>query len=439
MKMRIRKMNKFLLSLFIAFNFIETNHAQIQLSLQAAIDSALQNNLNIQVSRNNLAIAELNNSYANAGAMPQISAVLTNTNALNSIHQNLSNGVEITKNNALTNNINSGVNGSVLLYNGFRVKNTKKRLELMTDQSEHELNINIQNTIANVMIKYYDIVRQNSLIELLRKNLEYSKTKSNLIAQKLNVGMANEIDHIATQMDVNNSKVAIANQEMILHQSEIDLIQATGMDVNQQITIKDSINIDRKLLESEIYMNLEKNLDYIYADNIVRINELLLKETKASKYPSLRMNAAYNFNYSKSSSGFNLLNESYGPSLGATLQIPIYTGLVKSQEKSLDYQIKNAVLLKADKYKMLQYEVSKTYSKYQSLEAQIKQLEENYDLARKYVELSLQKYQYNQSTIIELQSAQASFENIGYQLIQLQYLNKLAEIELKRISYLLKG
>ena len=45
----------------------------------------------------------------------------------------------------------------------------------------------------------------------------------------------------------------------------------------------------------------------------------------------------------------------------------------------------------------------------------------------------------NQSTIIELQSAQASFENIGYQLIQLQYLNKLAEIELKRISYLLKG
>ncbi len=439
MKMRIRKMNKFLLSLFIAFNFIETNHAQIQLSLQAAIDSALQNNLNIQVSRNNLAIAELNNSYANAGAMPQISAVLTNTNALNSIHQNLSNGVEITKNNALTNNINSGVNGSILLYNGFRVKNTKKRLELMTDQSEHELNINIQNTIANVMIKYYDIVRQNSLIALLKKNLEYSKTKSNLIAQKLNVGMANETDHIATQMDVNNSKVAIANQEMILHQSEIDLIQATGMDVNQQITIKDSINIDRKLLESEINMNLEKNLDYIYADNIVRINELLLKETKASKYPSLRMNAAYNFNYSKSSSGFNLLNESYGPSLGATLQIPIYTGLVKSQEKSLDYQIKNATLLKADKYKMLQYEVSKTYSQYQSLEAQIKQLEENYDLARKYVELSLQKYQDNQSTIIELQSAQASFENIGYQLIQLQYLNKLAEIELKRISYLLKG
>jgi outer membrane protein TolC len=134
-----------------------------------------------------------------------------------------------------------------------------------------------------------------------------------------------------------------------------------------------------------------------------------------------------------------LLNESYGPSLGATLQIPIYTGLVKSQEKSLAYQIKNAELLRADKYKMLQYEVSKTYNQYRSLEAQIKQLDENYNLALKYVELSLQKYQYNQSTIIELQSAQASFENIGYQRIQLQYLNKLAEIELKRISYLLKG
>lgn len=437
--MQIKNRIKVLLCLFIIFNSIENNYAQIQLSLQSAIDSALQNNLNIQVARNNIAVAELNDNYANAGAMPQFNATLSNGNSLNSIHQNLSNGVEITKKNALTNSINSGVNGSVLLFNGFRVKNTKKRLELMTEQSEHELNINIQNTIANVMIKYYDIVRQNSLIELLRKNLEYSRTKSNLISQKLNVGMANEGDHIATQMDVNNSMIAIANQEMAMHQSEIELIQVAGMNMNQKIKIIDSIQIDRNLVEAELYSNLQRNTDYIYADNIVRINELLLKETKATKYPSLRMNAAYNYIYTKSSSGFNLLNESYGPSLGATLQIPIYTGLVKSQEKSLAYQIKNAELLRADKYKMLQYEVSKTYNQYRSLEAQIKQLDENYNLALKYVELSLQKYQYNQSTIIELQSAQASFENIGYQRIQLQYLNKLAEIELKRISYLLKG
>lgn len=84
-----------------------------------------------------------------------------------------------------------------------------------------------------------------------------------------------------------------------------------------------------KIIEERLY----KNVDFVYSENIIRLNEILLKETKALKYPSIRMNAAYNLNYTKSSSGFNLLNESYGPSLGATIQIPIYSGLVKSQEK----------------------------------------------------------------------------------------------------------
>ncbi len=438
MKMRIKNRIKVLLCIFILFNSIENNYAQIQLSLQSAIDSALQNNLNIQVARNNIAIANLNNTYANAGGMPQVNAVLNNTNSLTNIHQNLSNGVEISKNNALTNNIATGVNGSILLYNGDRVKFTKKRLELLTEQSEHELNIQIQNTIANVMIKYYDIIKQSAFIDLLKKNFEFSKNKSNLISQRAIVGMANEVDRITALMDINNSTLAIANQEMLLRQSELDLIQYIGISPRQKIIVNDSILIDNSLVEKIIEERLNKNVDFVYSENIIRLNEILLKETKALKYPSIRMNAAYNLNYTKSSSGFNLLNESYGPSLGATIQIPIYSGLVKSQEKVLNYQIKNAELAKEDKYKMMQNEVAKMYSQYQSLQSQSKQLKDNYQLALQLVELTLQKYQYNQATLLELQSAQSSFENLGYQRIQVNYLHKLAEIELKRIAYLLK-
>lgn len=436
--MRIKNRIKVLLCIFILFNSIENNYAQIQLSLQSAIDSALQNNLNIQVARNNIAIANLNNTYANAGGMPQVNAVLNNTNSLTNIHQNLSNGVEISKNNALTNNITTGVNGSILLYNGDRVKFTKKRLELLTEQSEHELNIQIQNTIANVMIKYYDIIKQSAFIDLLKKNFEFSKNKSNLISQRAIVGMANEVDRITALMDINNSTLAIANQEMLLRQSELDLIQYIGISPRQKIIVNDSILIDNSLVEKIIEERLNKNVDFVYSENIIRLNEILLKETKALKYPSIRMNAAYNLNYTKSSSGFNLLNESYGPSLGATIQIPIYSGLVKSQEKVLNYQIKNAELAKEDKYKMMQNEVAKMYSQYQSLQSQNKQLTNNYQLALQLVELTLQKYQYNQATLLELQSAQSSFENLGYQRIQVNYLHKLAEIELKRIAYLLK-
>ena len=280
MKMRIKNRIKVLLCIFILFNSIENNYAQIQLSLQSAIDSALQNNLNIQVARNNIAIANLNNTYANAGGMPQVNAVLNNTNSLTNIHQNLSNGVEISKNNALTNNITTGVNGSILLYNGDRVKFTKKRLELLTEQSEHELNIQIQNTIANVMIKYYDIIKQSAFIDLLKKNFEFSKNKSNLISQRAIVGMANEVDRITALMDINNSTLAIANQEMLLRQSELDLIQYIGISPRQKIIVNDSILIDNSLVEKIIEERLNKNVDFVYSENIIRLNEIYSKKQK---------------------------------------------------------------------------------------------------------------------------------------------------------------
>lgn len=53
--------------------------------------------------------------------------------------------------------------------------NLLKRLELLTEQSEHELNIQIQNTIANVMIKYYDIIKQSAFIDLLKRILSFQK------------------------------------------------------------------------------------------------------------------------------------------------------------------------------------------------------------------------------------------------------------------------
>ena len=47
----------------------------------------------------------------------------------------------------------------------------------------------------------------------------------------------------------------------------------------------------------------------------------------------------------------------------------------------------------------------------------------------------MQRFKVNQATILDVKAAQASYETTGYQLVNLAYSAKIAEIELKRLCY----
>ena len=55
------------------------------------------------------------------------------------INQKLNTGTEITRDGATSNNLTANVSGTMLLYNGYRVVATKKRLEILQQQSEQSV------------------------------------------------------------------------------------------------------------------------------------------------------------------------------------------------------------------------------------------------------------------------------------------------------------
>ena len=65
---------------------------------------------------------------------------------------------------------------------------------------------------------------------------------------------------------------------------------------------------------------------------------------------------------------------------------------------------------------------------------QLEKEKKNYALTADLVKLVLQKFELRQATIIDLREAQQSFEESGYRLVNLSYVAKAAEIELKRVS-----
>ena len=141
-------------------------------------------------------------------------------------------------------------------------------------------------------------------------------------------------------------------------------------------------------------------------------------------------------NRTQNSAGLTLLNQSYGPSAGLTMLIPIYNGnTYKIQKEVAEFNLDNAKLQQESLLNALTSTAVKTYQSYSTNLQQLDAQKNTIELSKKLINVVLQRFQVSQATILDVKAAQASYENTGYQLINLNYAAKIAEIELKRLTY----
>jgi outer membrane protein TolC len=165
--------------------------AQRPLSVLDAVNLALKQNYNIQIAKSNIDIAKVNNNIGIAGGLPTVTGTATNQESIVNINQKINSATgdsDLTRNGAISINLNAGVAGSMLLYNGYRVIATKKQLEAIEAQSESLFNSQVHNTIAAVMTKYFVVVRQNSYVTTPSKSIDVSKKQLEIINAKRSVG-----------------------------------------------------------------------------------------------------------------------------------------------------------------------------------------------------------------------------------------------------------
>jgi outer membrane protein TolC len=324
----------------------------------------------------------------------------------------------------------------MLLYNGLRVKTTKNRLELLQQQSEQELAAQIQNTIAGVMLHYYDVVRQQRYILTLQQSIGLSEKQLEIVQAKKNVGLANNADIFQSQIDLNTRKQDLQAQQLALLQAQTELL--AWLDVapgSSTLLINDSILVDQNVRLDAVLTALQQNPEITVLDQAININELIEKEIRAQRYPSLRANAGVNYGRNMASGGQLLLNQSYGPFIGLGLSVPIYNGgIFKRQQQTAGLATQNARLQRENALLDYRANAIRTFQAYASSLQQLETQDSTYRLSSQLVDLSLQRFELAAATIVEVREAQKSFEDAAFRLVDLRYTAKIAEIELKRLE-----
>ena len=429
-------MSKYFVGLFISISLVFSAGAQGRLTLPDALSIALKNSYQIQLAKDNLEIATINNHMGIAGGLPIVNMQAIDNEQITSINQQFPDAARDVKRDGVSSNILTGnVTGSILLYNGFRVKAAKGRLEELAKLNQGLLNAQIQNTLAIVNTSYFNVIRNQYFLKSINQSIEVSKQRLDILNNKKEIGLANSADIYQAQLDLNTLFQLAESQKLIIKQSKTDLLNFIFVNPDSSITITDTITIDRNINLAEIKSLSQQNPQLIATEQQIRINEYLEKEVSALRSPTLRATTGFTISSTSSAAGFILLNQSYGPQVGINLAIPIYNGSInKRQEKVAKVNTRIAKTQRDNVLLNIETGIVKTYQTYSSTLDQLKTAKENYDLSIKLLDLVIKRFELGQATVIDLRVAQNSFETESFRMANLTFTAKVAEIELKRLA-----
>ena len=267
------------------------------LTLQDAIAKSLKNNYGILIEKERVSQATLNNNWGETGRYPTINLLLQQNNTIN----NIDNPASFLAGNVINNSIQPAINIDWVIFNGFRTKIAKQRLENLQEESEGNAEIVIQNAIQAVILGYYRVVLEKERIEVLKKTLNYSRDRQKYSDVQIELGTATTAETLLTKTNFLTDSINLINQELVYRNAIRDLNVLMG-----EKEIEKVYEIDAKLeapAESYQFEDLEKQMLEANPDlNRLLIAQAILKDAtllnQAAILPRLSVSAgnSYNFN-----------------------------------------------------------------------------------------------------------------------------------------------
>lgn len=424
---------------FILCSITLHSGAQRLLTLEEAIATSLKQNFDIQLSKNDSAVAALNYSYRNAAFLPRLNANVGTTWNNNKQTQEFSNNTK-REGKVKTNNLTSSVSLNWTLFDGLRMFATRDKAEELVKLGELGIKQQIINTVANVITTYYNIVRQKQQLKAIEEQILLSQERVKLAQYKLDIGVGAKPDVLQSKVDNNAQKALQLEQLTLISQLKEQLNQAMNVLDAPPYDVSDSIPLNTKLSLGDIQNGLEStNPSLLITRKNIDIAGLTLKELKADRFPVVSFNSAYNFSRNNNNLALNpalpVFSQNKGFNYGLTATIPIFNGfntkrLIRQQELNIQYQR----MFFDNQKSQLNLSVINAFLEYEQQKKALALEEENILLAKENVSIVFQVYKLNSTTLIQLKEAEKSLQDAYTRLITARYNTKLAETELLRLK-----
>jgi len=400
-------MNKFLIIFLFATIGVK---AQERLTLEDAIQNALQYNYDVRIAKAAARQAAANNTLGNAGFSPSVGLNGGVTASNYNTHNELVNGTVQDNPHARTINVNGSAALNWTLFDGGRMFIVKKQLNELDKIGEQQFKAQLQNTVSRIIQVYAQAVLQQRQLLAIDTALVLAVTRMNISKVKYDNGSAPKVDYLQARVDYNGRRADSLNQQALLTQSFDTLNVLMGADIYNTYVLDDSLPLNTKLepMDKEALQDINYTIDV--ARRNARVSRLNVGATRAYQYPWLAVNGAYNYSRTKSDAGFSFFSRSYGPNGGATISLPLFQGgNLRRQAKIASLQATRDELLYEKQMSSTTNKYRNAWRNYQVAVAAYNLQTENIQFAKENLDVQLARFRVGIATTIETRQAENDY------------------------------
>jgi outer membrane protein TolC len=410
--------------------------AQESLNLEKAIQVGLDNNLQIKIAVENVNLREGDRKIG-AGDLfsPQVDATYFRSFSKEDVEQKFINDPAPRQiDDARSRNENFSVVG---IY-GFRPEATitMRRLGQLSEISEIEAKIAVENTVAGISTAYYRLILELQRYQVLKETLRLSKARLNIAQAQYELGGAGKRDFLSAQVDYNGDSSLLLTQEEIILNARVNLNELMAVAPDFEYEVKDTIVISDPLqLEFLLENAFLENKQLLVAQRQKNVAFLQIRELQASRLPTINLNGSYLNNTLNSDAGFLIQNQRQGFNYGGNITVNLFNGL------TLNRRIQNAkVQQRIQEYSLDQFEIQlqsdiqRAYNTYQKNRQLLLIEQKNYQVARENSAIALERFRLGIASYLEFRDAQVNLLTAENRLITSIFQIKEQEIELMRLS-----
>lgn len=430
----------FFTGLGILMLLTENGMAQKILTVDEAIATALKNNYDIQLVRNDSVSYALDKSYAKAAFLPRVNASTGLVFNNNDQKQKFSDGSEKQRNGIRSNNLNAGVQLNWTLFDGYKMFATRDKLGEFVKLGELNIKNQMVTSIAEVINNYYNIVHQKQQQKAIEDQMSINEERVKLADRKLSVGLGSKPELLQAKVDLNAQKADRLKQQTLIAQLKEQLNQLMNVALNTPYDVSDSIPINNDIILGDLVNSVETtNPSLLLTKKNIDIANLTLKEKRADKYPVLSFNSAYNYSRTDNKAVVNqftpLFNRNNGFNYGLGVSIPILNGFnVRRQIQQAQLDIDYLKLSYQNQKSQIDVGITNAFKDYEMQKQTLALEEENILLAKENVMIALERFRLGVSTYLELRETQKSLEDAYNRLLAARYNTKLAETTLLQLK-----
>lgn len=426
-------------NLILVFSLILTSiavgqEAPTNMSLQEAIDYALENNRTAKNAALDIEAAIKQKWETTATGLPQLNAAVDYQNALKrNVFVFGDQVIQVGSKHTLTGTATL----SQLLFDGsylVGLQSAKVYLEI-SKNAKAKTDLEVRKAVINA---YGNVLLAEESVAILERNISVLEKNLNDITKIFENGLEEEESVEQLKITLSSVKSNLNNTTRLKDLAYQMLNLTIGKPINDATVLTEDLdalalqNIKLELLDTD--NSIENNIDYKIAQNDKTSKELLVKLEKSKALPSL--SAFINGGYTGNRESFNFTNTNekwYGSSIfGVSLNVPIFSsGMRSAATQRAKINLEKADINLTETEQMLNLQIESAKSDYQFAIEDYQNKKENLTLAERIETKNQTKFFEGIGSSFELRQAQTQLYTAQQELLQtmLDVITKKAELE----------